>query len=104
VLGAEVTGIQLPAQSARYMSCRHRVSRVQSSGNVAPLPGVGDKALRGTSSFTKVVAAKGRSVCSIELAGVGNVASEAELVTQSQEIREQKLGSICAKLFAAKKL
>jgi hypothetical protein len=77
---------------------------VQASGNIAPLAGVGDKALRGTSAFTKVVAAKGRSVCSIELAGVGNVGSEAELVAQSQEIREQKLGRICTKLFAAKKL
>jgi hypothetical protein len=75
----------------------------QSDPNVTPMNGVGDKALRGTSSFTKVVAVKGRGVCSIELAGVGAVDSEAELVAQSQEIREQKLGVICTKLFAAKK-
>jgi len=74
------------------------------SGNIALLAGVGDKALRGTSSFTNVVAVKGRAECTIELAGVGNVDSEAELVPQSQEIREQKLGAICTKLFAAKKL
>jgi len=76
----------------------------QTDPNMTPMTGVGDKALRGTSSFTKVVAAKGRGVCSIELAGVGAVDSEAELIAQSQEIREQKLGAICTKLFAAKKL
>jgi hypothetical protein len=74
----------------------------QSDQNITAMKGVGDKALRGTSSFTKVVAVKGRG-CSIQLAGVGVVDSEAELVAQSQEIREQKLGVICTKLFAAKK-
>jgi hypothetical protein len=88
-----------------YLSSGDAVyTNAQASGNIAPLAGVGDKALRGTSSFTNVVATKGRAECTIDLAGVGNVGSEVELVAQSQVIREQKLGAICTKLFAAKGL
>jgi hypothetical protein len=78
------------------------VTQSRDSLRYAPLPGVGERAVRKASDGTEVLAKKGKLYCAIELSGVDQPNTSSDFTKSRGEELAKRLGSLCNKYFAAK--